>query len=1179
MHLVTLCKDGPIIRGSVIKQFLLFMKLTAILLLAAALQVSAKGLSQNVTLNYKNVPVKKVFKEIIRQTGVSMIYKEAEIDRLGKVSISVKDAPLTEALKICFKNEPYKFQLVNNTVVISPDAIVLNSNETKIPPASSIKITGKVSTETGEPLVGVSVVVKGTTKGTSTIADGSFSIDANVGDVLEFSMVGYQKRSVTVKNNQPINIQMQIEVTAGSEIVVVGYGTQKKVNLSGAVASVSGKDLANRPITNINQGLEGLVANLNVSPSNGRATTAPDFNIRGFTSINGGSAFILVDNVPATSQEVARLNPADIASVSVLKDAASAAIYGARAAFGVVLITTKTAKSDKLIISANANYAIRNIGSVPDLVTDPLQVMQIKHDAATPLYDLYPDAVRVYAAQRSKDPSLPAVIVDPTNPNAWAYYGSTNWMKEAYNNTAPAYTADVSIAKRDKKLSYYLSGGYYRQDGLLRYGNDVLNRYNLRTNATYQLTDWLKIGTTSAYTYSTYSSPNFIDGLFFWDVNRTPSLSVPKNPDGTWTSDGAAILGTLQQGGRKSTSTNDMLTTLNTEISLVKDAWVIKGDATFRRTNTPTQSYNLPVPYTLGPGQPVGYRFADGSGGNAYAQNEAYIANQNVFNIYTDFHKTFGTKHFLQALAGFNQEYRYWNDFTVRRNGLITNSLPTPQLATGTITQTNTIAEWAVRGLFYRLNYIYDDKYIVEFDGREDGSSHFPANDRWGFFPSASGAWVISKENFFDPIAKSIKMNLFKIRGSYGMLGNQVTNTDPSLNNYPYIPTMSSGPIGQILDGALPIAVYQPGVVSPTLTWEKVSTLNGGVDVAFLDNRLEVSYDRYTRYTDDMLTKSKTLPGVFGASEPKTNAANLKTQGWELTASYRDEFKAGNSPLHYSLRFTLANSKSYITKYDNPNKLLSNSPNGTPNYYVGQRIGEIWGFFNDGVFQSADDVANSPDQTAVGEDDQNYKWYQGDVKFKDLNKDNKIDFGDNTVANPGDRKIIGNNTPQLPYSFDVSGDWKGFDVRVFIQGIGKRDWYPGPSNIYFWGVYAQPWTNVTVQNLNHWTPDNPNAYFPALRAYIAEDQVSPLTIPQTKYLQNAAYMRVKNITVGYSLPQSLMRKWKLNQIRFYVSGENLFTVDHLKVNMDPEAILSGSGQGSDIYPFQKIYSFGVNLNF
>lgn len=1150
------------------KQIVLVMKLTTLLILIAVLQISAKSYSQTVTITRNNIPLGKIFRDIHKQTGYNFLCTEEQLSHSKKVDIDLKKASLKEVLDAAFKDQPLTYSILNNTIIVKHK---VQFSGVVSPLLSPVHISGTVKdSATGKPLVGVTIQVKGNTMGTVTDANGQFSLDVPDNALLLVTYLGYNKKEIAVSGKNIFNILLATATTGLNQLVVVGYGTEKKINLSGAVQAVSGKELANRPITNVNDGLEGLIANLNISPSDGRATTAPDFNIRGFTSINGGSAFILVDNVPATPEEVARLNPADIASVSVLKDAAAAAIYGARGAFGVVLITTKTAKSNKLVITADANYAVRTVGSVPQIVTDPLLVMQTKHDAGTPLYDLYPPAVQVYAAKRSKDPSLPAVIVDPTNPNAWAYYGSTNWLKEAYHNMAPSYTADISVAKKDDKLSYYLSGGYYRQDGLLRYGNDILKRYNLRTTASYQFTNWLKVGTNTAYTYSTYNSPNFIDGLFFWDVNRTPSLSVPKNPDGTWTSDGAAILGTLQQGGRKITHTNDILTSFNAEISLVKNIWTIKGDATFRRTNTPTQSYNLPVPYRTGPNQPIGYRYADGTGGVTYAQNESDIANQNVFNVYTDFNKTFGTKHYFHAMVGFNQEYRYWNDFSVRAQGLITPSLPNTQLATGTVTQRDNIAEWAVRGFFYRLNYIYNDKYIVELDGREDGSSHFPPNHRWGFFPSASAAWVISKENFFNSIANSLHMDLFKLRGSYGLLGNQVTSTNPELNNYPYIPTMSSGQIGQILDGSLPIAVYQPGVVSPTFTWEKVRTLNGGLDLAFFNDKLEISYDRYTRYTDDMLTKSKTLPAVFGAAEPLANAANLKTRGWEFTVIYRNQVTVANSPLHFSLQFNLADSRSFITKYDNPTKILSD-------YYPGEEIGEIWGFINDGVFQSAEDVKNSPDQTAVGEDDQQYKFYQGDVKFKDLNGDGKIDFGDNTVTNPGDRKIIGNNSPRFPYGFDLNGDWKGFDLRVFIQGIGKRDWYPGPSNIYFWGIYAQPWTNVTVQNLNHWTPQHPNAYFPAVRAYIAEDQVSPLTVPQTKYLQNASYLRLKNITVGYSLPHSLMDRWKLNQVRFYFSAENIFTIKHLKVDMDPEGLLNG--HGGAIYPFQKTYSVGMNLNF
>jgi len=457
------------------------------------------------------------------------------------------------------------------------------------------------------------------------------------------------------------------------------------------------------------------------------------------------------------------------------------------------------------------------------------------------------------------------------------------------------------------------------------------------------------------------------------------------------------------------------------------------------------------------------------------------------------------------------------------------------------------------------LNYIFDNKYILELNGRYDGTSRFPSDDRWGFFPSASAAWVVTGENFFKPVAESIGLDLLKLRASYGSLGNQ------DVDSYLYIPSMASGQIDQILDGKRPIQVLPPGAVAPSLTWEKVSTINFGGDVSFLKNRFDLSFDAYTRYTEGMLTKGKTLPGPFGVNEPKVNAADLKTKGWEIRLGWKDGFMLAESQFYYNIGFNMGDSRSYITRFDNPNGLLSD-------HYVGKEIGEIWGLETEGFFQNKEELANHADQTAVGADDTGYKFDVGDLKFKDLNGDGKIDKGKNTLADHGDQKIIGNNRARYQYGIDLNAGWKGFDVRVFFQGVGKRDWYPGPSNHYFWGVYAQPWANVQVHNLDHWTPETPDAYFPRVKAYIAED-ATELGNPQTKYLQDASYLRLKNLTLGYTLPKTLTNRIKLDKLRLYFSAENIFDVSHIKANLDPE------GLDGKVYPFQKTFSFGLNLNF
>lgn len=1127
------------------RKFIMRMKLTSILLCLGFLQLSANGFSQEkLTVDYDNINIGKLLNILGKKSNYTFLYKN-EVLPEKKISISMSDAHLRDILDKALEGTRLEYRLMANNLVV----IVVAGEQVANQP-----VKGKVTDEEGTPLIGVTVMVKGTSRGTQTDTKGQYEMEVPDNAVLEFTYIGYEKYELKVAGKN-FNVQLKPNSSGLNEIVVVGYGKQRKIHLSGAVDAVSGKALESRPLNNVGAGLQGLIPNFNITINDGRPTTGAKFNLRGYTSINGGDPFILVDNIPFSTEEVSRLNPADVESVTVLKDAASAAIYGARGAFGVVLITTKSGKDGRLVVSANANYAVRTLGKVPTVVTDPLTVMQYKHDAATPLYDLYPDAQRAYAQELAKNPGLPRVIVNPTDKNAWAYYGSTDWLHELYNKSASAYTADFSISRGDEKMTYYLSGAYYKQQGMLRFNPDDYTRYNMRGKVNYTFSPRFKLGNNTMFTNMGYDMPTFSSGNFFHNANRTPSLSVIHNPDGTYTSDGASLVGKLKDGGRSTQRLNEFLTTFNAELGLIKDIWTLKGDVTFRRSNSTINSFNIPVAYRNGPDQPLLYTDGKQSWG-AKASNETRY---NVINIYTEFSKKFNKKHEVGALLGFNQEYFYNDYFRLQQNDLISPQYPTPGLATGAYSKQDQFTDWAVRGIFYRLNYTFLDKYMVEFNGRKDGTSKFPIEDRWGFFPSASAAWVLSKEKFFSGIREATGIEYLKFRGSYGVLGDQTWGA------YDYLRTMKAAQIGTILEGERPIGVTNPAPVSPSLTWQQIRTVNAGVDLSILKDRLNITFDRYTRYTDRMLANSKTLPGVFGATPPQTNAADLKTKGWELSILWRDQFKLGSEDLHYGVKLVVADSRSFITRYDNPTKRLSD-------YYVGQEIGEIWGLETEGFFQNEAELKNHPDQSAVGSDDQGYKFYVGDLKFRDLDGNGKIDYGNKTADNPGDRRIIGNSMARLPYSIDLFGDWKGFDLRVFIQGIGKRDWYPGAGNHYFWGIYAQPWANVQIQNLDHWTPQNPDGYYPRVKSYIAEDE-SELGAPQTRYLQNAAYLRLKNVTIGYMLPKSITEKMKIARLRCYFSAENIFTMSRLKADIDPE------GLGGSIYPFQKTYSFGLNMTF
>jgi TonB-linked SusC/RagA family outer membrane protein len=1044
-------------------------------------------------------------------------------------------------------------------------------------------ISGVIKDETGELLIGVNIRVKGSDTGTVTNTNGEFTLSVNESNpVLVFSYMGYKIVELQPGNQGYISLTLYPDEFTLEDVVVVGYGVQKKINLSGAVQAVGGAALENRPIANVGSGLQGLVPNLNITNGSGRADDAPVINIRGFTSINdkNGEAFILVDNMPVSRDELARLNPNDIDNVSVLKDASAAAIYGARAAFGVVLITTKAAKSGDLQVNFSGNYAIRNRGIAPGIETNVEKVMNMKAAARYPLSAIFNAQQLEYGKQISANPNLDRIIPNPSNPNAWQYYGETDWFNETHNKTAASYTANLNISKKTDNLSYYVSGGYYQQDGLLKYGNDILKRYNFRSKADIKLTNRWSLGANISYTRVDYDSPTFLDGYFYWQVNRTSSLDIPRNPDGTWSKAGAEMIGVLNEGGRREDRTNELQTSFTTQFDIIKNIWRINADVNFRFTNMGRDQSNLGVPYRVGPDQPLQVTFGERGGSGNSVNNVHYYSLENkysVYNIYTNFTKTFAEKHFLNAMVGYNREFTQRYYYAMSKTGMITTALPEINLSTGDATVSNSRNELALEGIFGRLNYVYDNRYIFEASGRYDGSSRFPKGDRYGFFPSASVAWLVVNERFFTDLADKLKVTNLKLRGSYGSLGNQVLiDSDGSQLYYPSIPYMSASKMSYILDGVQPMMMNQPGVVSPTLTWESVRTINFGLDFG-LFNRFDLNFDLYTRYTDDMLTQSKELPGVFGANPPKTNAADLKTSGWELSLAYRDKFTLNETPFNWSAKFMISDSKTTITKYDNPTKNFGKS--GTT-YYEGMRVGEIWGFTTDGYFKTQEEV-NALNQRDIGTDDVGYTFQVGDIKMKDLDGDNKITFGDNTVANPGDRRIIGNTSARFPYSIELTADWKGFDARVLFQGVGKRDWYPGAASIYFWGVFAQPWTNVTKKNMDHWTEDNPNAYFPRVKAYAAEDANMELAAAQTKYMQDASYLRMKNLTLGYTIPKQMLKKWHISSLRLYFSAENLCTISNLDkgIDLDPEIIDRYNGFDSGTYPMQQSYSFGVNLTF
>ncbi len=573
--------------------------------------------------------------------------------------------------------------------------------------------------------------------------------------------------------------------------------------------------------------------------------------------------------------------------------------------------------------------------------------------------------------------------------------------------------------------------------------------------------------------------------------------------------------------------------------------------------------------------------------GDSRAWRERNVENYNIIEAFATYDKTFG-RHHVTGILGYNQEYESENNYHGERYDLISPSLPTMGLASGDQYVDETYSDWAIRGVFYRAGYIYDNRYIVEFNGRYDGSSRFPRDNRFGFFPSASVAWRVDSERFWDRIRPVVSQ--LKLRASYGSLGNQL------VSEYGYIAAMTAQAGGYMIGGQRPQTVSSAGLVSSSYTWEQVITRNFGIDLGLLNNRINATFDIYRRDTKDMLIKGKELPGVLGASEPRENAGDMKTNGWELSLAWSDRFMAGGKPLSFGAKFTLSDSRSQITRFDNPTGSLSD-------YYEGMKIGEIWGLQSDGFFKDMADVATLDESDLI-------PWgaleiVAGWPKYKDLDGDRRITKGDVTLDNPGDLSIIGNSSPRFRFGFTLNAEWNGIDFSAFLQGIGKRDYYP--QSFLYWGFYQQPYaggvehiydfyraaSDSDVDRAKHsqayinagLADQNLDAEFPVFQCWLADKNLGTgiadamgLAIPQTKYMLDGSYLRVKNITVGYTLPREWTQKFGVSKLRVYGSIDNAFEWSALKKYYDPEAITAASAWGY-VYPFNRQYSFGVNVVF
>ena len=1139
-----------------------------------------------VDISMRSADVQSFTDSFTAQTGVQFSYENSlAAFVLGKVSLH-EEASIETLLSKVFAGKDIHFQQVGNMVVLTRKEAAQHPPVQKTQPAR-IQVSGKVLDESGQGVLGASVIEKGNpANGVIVDLDGNYSISAQAGSVLVYECIGFKAVEEAVSGRKQIDVVMVEDTQQLEEVVVVGYGVQKKVNLTGAVASVTSKEFEDRPVVNVGQALQGMIPNLNITQGSGAPNASSTYNIRGNTSPNGGSPLILVDGVETYLE---RINANDIESISVLKDASSAAIYGARGAFGVILVTTKSGSAEKpATVSASYRTSFSANTASTDFETRGyysayMADMFISTRNGTP-YTSYSDYDYQRLWERRNDktehPDRPWVLTEMRDGRlSYVYLANFDWYNWLYDDSRPAQDVNVNVSGGTKNIKYMVSGRYYHQDGNFRVGPDAYNTYNVRAKLDVKIKPWLSLS----------SNTKFFNGVYTYHGNnyRRPTLHalasfVPVNPDGTPVShttltnssahyimDGyAAMLVKGKQWGHQRTS--EVTTTTSLKAEPVKGL-TFNADFSYKFGYIRRQYRDTYVEYSQYPGellQEAVSAYQDRLSDVVYEQNN-YVA-----NAYAAYDHTWADRHNFTATAGFNYEARRYKDLSIRKNDLLSEELSDFNLATGDVDVLNGgINEYALAGFFYRMTYNYKQRYFIESNGRYDGSSRFPKGHQWGFFPSISGAWRFSEEPFMEG-ARSV-LNNAKLRFSYGSLGNQ------NIDYYEYYQTVNTkGLMSYTFDGESKAgqAVVSDPVSSGT--WETVITKDLGLDLGFWKDKLTLSADGYIRDTKGILAIGKKLPSLYGATEPTVNANDLRTIGWEIQAEWKNEVKWAARRFYYYVGASISDYKAWYTKADNPSGLIDEP-------YKGMRLGDIWGFKTDGLFASdeqAQAYAREVDLTQVCVDYFNSLGAYGDgvragdIKMLDLDGNHTLSYGASTLSDPGDRRVIGNSQPRYSYSFHAGFNWLGIDFYLMFQGIGHRDAYPGYDCQRFWGPYSRPYTSFVGKDFmaDVWTADNPDAYFPRARGYSALN--GTLRVFNDRYLQNAAYLRLKNLTVGYTLPEKWTGKAGLSKVRVYFSGENLWywTALHSKY-LDPELVQHNGS--SDLYSMSKTFSFGINVDF
>ena len=1033
---------------------------------------------------------------------------------------------------------------------------------------------GTVVDNNGDPVVGASVFVvsNGQKKGSVTDLDGKFEIAGVAsGSSLTISYVGYKTQQVTW-SGKDLKVTLQENSEMLENVVVVGYGTQKKVNLTGAVSVVNSKQLESRPVTSVAQALQGEVPGLNFSVGNsgGSLNSRMSMNIRGIGTIGSGSNAAPLVLIDGSEGDLYSISPNDIESISVLKDASSSAIYGSRAAFGVILVTTKSGKDSRMNVSYNGNVRFSTATQIPEM-PNSYDFARYWNDAAANSGAPAPFKQQILEKIKNHINGTPSPGDEVTTTWAgkaanepWSMYtgswDNTNWFKEMYKSGVPSTEHNIALSGGGSKVNYYLSGAILSQQGLIRHGKDKLKRYNFSGKITANLKDWFTVTYNTKWVREDYSRPSYMTGLFFHNIARRWPTNPIFDPNGHYVH-GNEIL-QMENGGLDATQNDKLYQQLALEFRPIK-GWKIRLEGNYNTVNYHNHWDVLPIYYYDPDQKPIA---AAWSGNYAAGKSDVgeSMSKNNYYNgrFFTEYAFTLNDKHDFKFLAGLDMESNIYTSLGAARADLISPLVPSLNNATHKdVRPSFSNTQWATMGAFGRINYAYDSRYLAEFSIRRDGSSRFIGDKTWSTFPSLALGWNIANEDFFKPLTKTV--NTLKLRATYGALGNtNITALYPWFLTQPASASASSW----LVNGERVNISNMPGLVSPNLTWESVRSWNIGLDFGMFNNRLQGTFDYFVRTTKDMVGPAPVKPSILGATQPAENNSDMRSNGWDLEVRWRDRI----GQLGYGIKLVLSDDFQTITRYYNPNRLLSQ-------WSEGKRMGDIYGYLVEGIAQTNEQMNEwlANNKPAWGSN-----WAAGDVMYKDLNGDKKVNSGKSTYDDMGDLTKIGNSLPRYRFGITLDANWKGFDFLIFMQGVGKRDfWDASPYSV---GANTGMWQAAAFKDhLDYWRPatdtnlgPNTNAYYP--RPLFGQGSKNFQT--SDRYLQNAAYMRIKNIQLGYTLPAAIASKIGANRVRFYFSAENLATFTKMNKIFDPEATGGDWGPGK-LYPLQRTFSFGLNLNF